>query len=112
MKIYYKNKSIEVSVKKVSEIGKISGLMFKSRNTDCLLFLNKRDSRMAIHSWFVFFDFLAVWLDENNKVIEFRRVKPYTFLVKPEKKFRKLIEIPMNSKNRRIIEFLVGKRKI
>jgi len=111
MRIHYNNKKIEITVRKVNFFGKVFGLMFKSVETENLLFENSFDSRMAIHSWFVFFDFLAVWLDSRNRVVEVKKVKPFTFLVKPEKNFRKLIEIPLNNRNRRIIDFLVGKKK-
>ncbi|MAG38120.1 hypothetical protein CMI45_01910 [Candidatus Pacearchaeota archaeon] len=112
MKIYYNKKEIEVPVRSVSGFGKISGLMFRSRETENLLFDLERESRMAIHSYFVFFPFLAVWLDGENRVLEFRKVRSFTFSVSPEKKFRKLVEIPINSENEGIIEFLVGRRKV
>ncbi len=112
MIVYYNNKEINISVKKVDFLGKVTGLMFKSRDTDNLLFENYRDSKMAIHSFFVFSPFLAIWLDEKDRAIEFRKVKPFTFSLKPEKKFRKMIEIPFNDRNREIIGFFVGKRKI
>jgi len=112
MKISHNGRRLEIPVKKVSEIGKIIGLMFKSRETESLLFENSFDSKWAIHSFFVFFDFLAVWLDSDDKVLEIRKVRPFTFHVFPKKEFRKLIEIPINSKNNKIAGFLVGERKV
>ena len=82
------------TAKKVKGFGMISGLMFRTRKTRPLVFEFKKNTRMAIHSFFVFFPFHAVWLDKNNRIIEQRKVKPFTFCVRPKKPFRKLIEIP------------------
>lgn len=80
--------------KRVNELGMILGLMFRTRKTCPLLFEFKKDVRIAIHSFFVFFPFKAIWLDENNEIIEQKLVKPFTLSVRPKKPFRKLIEIP------------------
>jgi uncharacterized membrane protein (UPF0127 family) len=80
--------------KRVSGLGMILGLMFRTRKTSPLLFEFKKDTKMAIHSFFVFFPFKAIWLDEKNRIIEQKLVRPFTFSVKPKKPFRKLIEIP------------------
>jgi len=80
--------------KRVDEIGMILGLMFRTRKTRPLLFEFSRDTRIAIHSFFVFFPFKAIWMDEKGKIIEQRIVRPFTFSVRPKKPFRKLLEIP------------------
>ncbi|MDP7520631.1 MAG: DUF192 domain-containing protein [Candidatus Pacearchaeota archaeon] len=112
MKIYYKNKSINISVKKLSSFNRLIGLMFKSKTNDNLLFEFNKDVKMSIHSYFVFFDFLAVWLDKSNNVIEFKIVRPFSFMVKSKKPSSKFIEVPINNKNKKIIDFFVGKGKI
>jgi len=112
MKIYFKNKEIEIPVKKVSNFGMLRGLTFKSKDTENLLFEFEKSTKLSIHSYFVFFDFLAIWLDEKNKVVDFRVICPFMFKVKPKKSFQKLIEIPLNNKNKKIINYFVGKRKI
>ena len=112
MEIIYKNKKIEIHVRKVSELGKITGLMFRKKTTNSLLFMFNRNSNMRIHSFFVFFNFLAIWADSNDRVIEWKVIKPFTLSVKPKKSFMKLIEIPMSKKNQKILEFFVGKGKI
>ena len=101
----YKNKKIEIKdIKKVKKIlGKMNGLMFKSQNTNALLFEFKKQTKASIHSLFVFFPFLAIWLDDKNKIIEKRAVMPFTFSVKPKKEFTKLLEIPINSKYSKVI---------
>ena len=80
--------------KKVRGIGMILGLMLRTRKTSPILFEFKKDVRMAIHSFFVFFPFHAIWIDENNRIIAQKIVRPFTFSVRPRKPFRKLIEIP------------------
>lgn len=111
MKIYYKNKKIDIDVRDVGLFGRFSGLMFKTKETSNLLFEFNHDVNMAIHSFFVFFNFLAVWVDEKNKVIEWKIVKPFTVAIKPEKRFRKLVEIPFNNGNSKILRFFVGKER-
>lgn len=106
-----KNKKIKINVKKVSFFGKFSGLMFKNKNTSNLLFEFSKNVNISIHSLFVFFPFLAVWLDDKNKVVEKRIVKSFILSVKPIKKFRKLVEIPLNNENKKIIDFLVGRKR-
>ena len=110
MKFFYKKKAIEIPAKKVSEIGKILGLMFRTKNTDNLLFEFNKNTCMSIHSLFVFFPFLAIWLNDKNKVIEFKIVKPFSLLIKRKKLFSKLVEVPFNRKNKKILEFFVGKK--
>ncbi len=110
MIIKYNNKKINLFVKKVSFFGKIFGLMFRGKNTSNLLFEFKKNTQMAIHSYFVFFDFLVIWLDKNNKVLELKIVTPFSFNISSKKSFAKLVELPINNKNKKIIEFFVGKR--
>lgn len=112
MIIKYKKKKIEIPVKKVFSVGKITGLMFRGKNTDNLLFEFNKETGMKIHSFFVFFDFLAVWLDKKNNVLDLRIIKPSSPSIKSGEKFFKLVEIPVNEKNRKIINFFVGVRKI
>ena len=108
LKFIFKGKPIEIPVRKMGFFGKIKGLMFKSSREN-LLFEFSSDTNIKIHSFFVFFSFLAVWLDEKNRVLEWKIVRPFTVAVSPEKLYRKLVEVPLNKKNTKIIEFFVGK---
>ncbi|MBU0957798.1 MAG: DUF192 domain-containing protein [Nanoarchaeota archaeon] len=109
LRISYKNKSIEIpKIKKVSELGKIKGLMFTTSLTTPLLFDFQTPTKTSIHSFFVFYSFLAIWLNEN-KIIDFKIVHPFKLAVSPKKPFTRLIEIPINNKNKKIIDFIVGK---
>ncbi len=111
MKVYWGKKGIEIDVKKVSIFGKFSGLMFKSNETGNLLFEFNVVKNRFIHSYFVFFPFLALWLDEKNKVIEWLIVRPFTSAISPKKPFKKLVEIPMNTDNEHIFRIFVGGKK-
>jgi len=111
MIIKYKNKEIRVSAKKLNEFQKFTGLMFKSRKTENLLFDFPNDTKTPIHSLFVFFKFLIVWLDRDNNVLEYKIVEPFALIVKPEKPFRRFIELPLNRENKEIIYFIVGKER-
>ena len=113
MIIKHKNKKINLLVKECNALERIRGLMFRKNNAEMILLFNfKKQSREKIHSYFVFFNFLAVWTDNKNNVIEKRIVKPFTLSIKPKKSFYKLVEIPINKKNRKIIHFFVGRRNI
>ena len=105
MKIIIKhhNKKIKLNAKKLGKFSRGLGLMFRSKNTNNLLFDFDRDVTTSITSFFVFFPFLAIWLDENNKVIDKKIVKPFTLSIKPKTEFKRLIEIPINSKNKEIV---------
>lgn len=108
----YNGKRLSVDVKRLGYFSKGIGLMFKSKNSENLLFEFKKDVGISIHSYFVFFPFLAVWLDKRDNVISFELVKPFNPRIKLGRKFRKLIEIPVNDKNTEIITFFVGKGKV
>ena len=108
----FKNRKFLLNVKDCNPIERIKGLMFSSRNSEVLLFRFKKPTKMSIHSFFVFFSFIAVWLNEEEKIIDFKIVKPFNFSVKPKEKFLKLVEIPLNDKNSEVIKILVGDRKI
>ena len=93
-----KSKNIKIKdVKKLSEFGKAIGLMFRSReNCPAMLFEFSKPTRMRIHSFFVFFKFGAVWLDDKNKIIEnknlikFFKFCFFIFHLKPPKAYRSL----------------------
>ncbi len=111
MIIYFKNRKISVPVKETGFFSKALGLTFRTSQTKPLLFDFQREvyQRGALTSWFVFFPFLAVWLDKNNRVLEFKIISPFTLKILPKKPFRRIVEVPLNAKNKKIIGFFVGK---
>lgn len=102
----YKGKSLKLNVAVCGGFGRLRGLMFKSKETEMLLFEFSKNTRMRIHSFFVFFPFFGVWLDDKNKIIQIKRVKPFTFSVRPKKSFIKILEIPINERNSKVVKFL------
>jgi len=110
LKIKFNRRYFKIQVKECKGIKKYLGLMFKFKPTPLLFNFNK-ETKKPIHSFFCS-RFLALWLDKENKVREFKIVKPFTPLIKPKNKFVKLIEIPLHNRNKDIINFIVGNRKI
>ena len=93
----YKSKRINLDVKSCNVVERAIGLMFKKREkARALLFDFKKPVSISIHSFFVFFPFIAVWLDNKNKVVDIKRIKPFILAVKPKKSFTKIVEIPIN----------------
>ncbi|MEI6731777.1 MAG: hypothetical protein WCK90_03800 [archaeon] len=105
------NKKIDIKVKKLGFFGKISGLMFRTYHAKNLLFEFRNDGKRKIHSFFVFFHFLAIWLDKDNNVVDYLLIRPWKFSIVPQKSFRKLVEVPINMNSIEISDFLVGKGK-
>lgn len=106
-KIYFKLKGKKIDVEECNSAwSKFIGLMFCRReNAKILLFAFKKYVKIPIHSFFCD-EFVAVWLDGKNKIIEIRKITPWKFSIKPKKEFAKLIEIPINERNEKLIKFL------
>jgi uncharacterized membrane protein (UPF0127 family) len=104
--LIYKKRRISIEVKKKSIFGKFIGLMFSRRkNAQALLFEFNNNSNISLHSLFVFFPFLALFIDDKNKIVEIINCKPFQFSIKSKKKFSKIIEIPFNEKYNKILKF-------
>jgi uncharacterized membrane protein (UPF0127 family) len=105
----YKDKKFEINLKFCNWFEKFSGLMFTQREkAKALLFDFKKPKKIAIHSCFVFFPFIALWLDDKNRIVNLKLVRPFTFFIFPKKHFSKLIEIPFNKRYQKIVKLLVG----
>jgi uncharacterized membrane protein (UPF0127 family) len=110
MKVIIKDNSKRVSVrnvKKLSEFEKGIGLMFHKREKcPAMLFEFTRPTNMMIHSLFVFFKFCAVWLDDKNRIVDKKLVKPFRLSISSKKPFYKLLEIPVNKHYKKEIKIL------
>ncbi|MEK6888785.1 MAG: hypothetical protein AABW80_01620 [Nanoarchaeota archaeon] len=111
MLVRFKTKGIEISARKVKWWEKGLGLMFRTRKTENLLFEFPRYGFWPMHSIFVFFNFLMVWLDSKNNIVDVRMVRPFTSVIVPKKSFKKIVELPFNKRNKGVIDLLVGKQK-
>ena len=103
----YKGKRFSILAKHCNFFEEAKGLMFTRREkAKVLLFEFKKPVNFRIHSLFVFFPFLAIWLDERGKVIEIKKIRPFVFSIKPRKAYKKLLEIPLNKKYKGTTKFL------
>jgi uncharacterized membrane protein (UPF0127 family) len=107
------NKKFEIS--SIPELKKIQGifqeargLTFRTRkNARALLFEFEKPTNLKIHSCFVWFPFIAIWIDQKDKVIKKKIVHPWRVSINPKESFKKLIEIPINDFYRREIHDLL-----
>lgn len=108
VKIYIKDREVIIDdLEKCGLIKKITGLMFKRREkANALLFDFRESTKIGIHSLFVFFPFLAIWLDNENNVVGHKIVYPFVSFTAPDREFSKLIEIPLNKKYEKIFSAL------
>jgi uncharacterized membrane protein (UPF0127 family) len=105
----FKGKRFELDLKVCRGFGRVWGLMFKSsENANALLFKFKKNKMRAIHSLFCP-EFVAIWLNGENKVIEVRKISPWKFSIIPSRDFTKLIEIPVNEKYEEVLEIIAKK---
>ena len=107
-----KNRRFYSDVRERKFLGKMIGLMFKSRNTSNMLFSFSKDVYFSLHSWFVFFPFLCLWLDDRKRVIEMKVIMPFSTRILPNKAYRYVLELPFNDGNMEIINSLVGRKDL
>lgn len=104
--IEYQGKKIEVGVKNCNFFEKGIGLMFSRRETAKILLFDKlKRIELPIHSYFIFYSFLAIWLNKENKVVDLKIVKPFSSYIAPKKMAYRLVEVPLNEKNKKITAF-------
>ena len=112
MKIKKGSKEIEIKVQKCNWFRKAFGLMFCRREkARALLFEFLKPVQFHLTSLFVFFPFLVVWLNKENEIIDFRKIKPFKFHVPSRKSYDKFIEIPISFHYKEIIQNIVGEEK-
>lgn len=106
-----RGKKVSLEVIKANKLQEVRGLMFRRLDkAEAMLFDFNKNVDLAIHSFFVFFPFLAVWLDDKNDVLELRKVRPFSFFIKPHKKYEKLVEIPLSKKYRSVWSLVGAER--
>ena len=79
--IFEKNgKTANIELSNVPFLRQGIGLMFtKKEKADALLFNFRRNTTTTLFSYFVYYPFIAIWLDENDKFIEMKSYKGYPF---------------------------------
>ena len=109
MKVKIRGKVFEIDNVNVKGFEVFRGLMFSSREKSRALLFNIKG---GLHSYFVFFPFLVLWLDSSNKVLEYKIVKPFSFYVNSRTNFSKILEIPINRRYNHIVNFLVRRENL
>ena len=105
--INFKGKKIKVEVEDCNSFRKFSGLMFSRREkAGILLFKFKNKQKIMIHSFFVFYPFVAIWLNENGEIVDLKKVYPFNPCISPKESSFMLVEIPINTKNKKILSLL------
>jgi len=113
IKLNFNKKNIKINLKVCNWFETFWGLMFsKKEKAQALLFNFEKPVRLRIHSLFVFFPFVALWLDRKDNIIGKKIIKPFRLSIFPKKSFCKLIEIPINKKYISVIKLLVGDSKV
>ena len=85
-----------------SVFSRATGLMFRRKINRPLIFTFPFPARHALHSFFVFFQFDAVFLDDCKKVVEVReRIAPFTPLVLPKTPVKYVVELPAGEAKRK-----------
>ena len=104
----YRGKKIELEAEECNSLWKkFRGLMFRHKNIPALVFIFKKPTKTSIHSLFCK-EFVAIWIDDKNKVVEIKKVEPWELSIKPKKEFIKLIEIPINKKYKYLLNYLIS----
>jgi uncharacterized membrane protein (UPF0127 family) len=102
-----KKKKISLDVKECNFFQKLIGLMFQRReNAEALLFDFGKNTNVSLHSFFVFFPFFVVWLDDKNRIVEIKKAEPFRFNFSIDKPFNKILEIPISKKYSGLIKRL------
>jgi len=79
----YKGKEISLDVLECGFFERFRGLMFrKKEEANALLFDFKKSVNIPIHSFFVYFPFVAIWLDNDDKIVDLKIVKSPKLLIK------------------------------
>lgn len=89
MKIKFNNKIIEVKACRTF-LSKLKGLMFSRKKN--LLFIFNKDVNTSFHMFFVFYPIYLILLDNNKKVLETKKLYPFTIYF-PNTKFRYALEL-------------------
>lgn len=103
----YKDRKFSFNADKCEGAKQGLGLMFRNKGTEPLLFDFGKPTNVALTSLFVFFPFVAVWLDKGNNALRVEKIRPFRLVIQSPKSFVKLLEIPINDKNKEIIDRLL-----
>ncbi|MBI4399649.1 DUF192 domain-containing protein [Candidatus Micrarchaeota archaeon] len=98
-KVYIYNRTKNKLIHENAEIAntpfkRSSGLMFRAKQEKPMLFIFDSPGIYSIHSFFVFFTFDAVYINEKKEIVEIiKNIKPSS-LINPKNISLYLLEIP------------------
>ncbi len=111
--IHYKRKRIKIIAKDCNVLQKLVGLMFSRRESAKILLFNfKKKQKIRIHSMFVFYPFVAIWLDKRNRVVDLKIVNHFVFCISPKKESYGLVEIPISSQYKKLLKNSIFRREL
>jgi len=77
------------------------GLMFNRalpKSQGILLVANQQSkAQTSIHSFFVFFTFDALWIDEKKRVVDKKTITPFKALIRPKTAAKYVLELSKGS---------------
>ena len=110
--IHSGGKKIKILARECNLLQKGIGLMFsKKEKAKILLFQFNKKQKIMIHSFFVFYPFLAVWLDNRGKIVDMKTIDPFIAHISHKGLATSLVEIPINRKNKKITKTLTKSRR-
>jgi len=90
--------NIDIEIEKADTfLKRLIGLMFKREINKGFLFDLGREKKhgAAIHSFFVFSKFDAVFINEKMEIVDVKKeIKPFKAYIKPKKPSRYILELP------------------
>ncbi|MFA6888664.1 MAG: DUF192 domain-containing protein [Candidatus Woesearchaeota archaeon] len=98
MKVINKNKKNIISENAIvcsTYLKKARGLMFSNQKD--LIFVQKKEEKVPLHMWFVFFPIDVVYLNNKKRVVEIKEnFMPFTFYF-PKQKAQYVLELAQGS---------------
>lgn len=102
--IINKTKNIRLSGQEIvckNTFSQSLGLMFRKKKQN-LIIVFKKEKKVSLHSFFVFYPLEILILDQNKKVVEINpRFRPFTFYT-PEKKGQYVVELGKEDSKKKV----------
>lgn len=93
MRLQIKKKEIKAEL--CEGLSSVIGFMFHFSPHHAKVLSFKEEKKISLHMLFVFFPLLAIFLDSRKKVVDTKKLKPFTFYTSP-KKAKYVVEIPLS----------------
>ncbi len=94
MKVKINHKDVEIEPY-IGFFKNMRGLMFSKKKNILLEVPYESKHQAAIHSFFVFFPFYAIFLNSKKEVVDFKKMKPFR-IYRPKKPAKYVLEVCNN----------------